>query len=288
MALIKCPECEREISSLAPICPHCGCVITVCPDCGAVYAGNKVVCDNCGCKLQTKSEGTAAAQKSKGESDKTIARLKLLDVTESVIAIFCIILLCISLILAFYFIPHKADIIMQSAEDVFQMKSKCGDLRSLIIVAVVFGCIFGGTPVFIVINRRIFAHFLRGDREVYRTYLLSAPKRKGSMYFAVGFLELPETSIRIYIFSFLSFAMTLIGSILLGVWAMGAVDNFWLQYFWAIDMKSVKFVWDFKDIMFILGVGLWIIGYVVDIVCIRVCYSETCCNNIYLEMSKEK
>ena len=25
MALIKCPECEREISDKAEACPHCGC-----------------------------------------------------------------------------------------------------------------------------------------------------------------------------------------------------------------------------------------------------------------------
>ena len=28
MALIKCPECGREISDKAPQCPHCGCPIT--------------------------------------------------------------------------------------------------------------------------------------------------------------------------------------------------------------------------------------------------------------------
>lgn len=25
MALIKCPECGREISDNATVCPHCGC-----------------------------------------------------------------------------------------------------------------------------------------------------------------------------------------------------------------------------------------------------------------------
>lgn len=28
MALIKCPECEKEISDKAPACPHCGCPLT--------------------------------------------------------------------------------------------------------------------------------------------------------------------------------------------------------------------------------------------------------------------
>ena len=25
MALIECPECNKEISDKAPACPHCGC-----------------------------------------------------------------------------------------------------------------------------------------------------------------------------------------------------------------------------------------------------------------------
>ena len=44
MALIKCPECGKEISDKAAACPNCGCpasefnkteVDTKCPECGA-------------------------------------------------------------------------------------------------------------------------------------------------------------------------------------------------------------------------------------------------------------
>ena len=32
MALIKCPECHKEISDKAPTCPHCGCPLSNNPE----------------------------------------------------------------------------------------------------------------------------------------------------------------------------------------------------------------------------------------------------------------
>lgn len=50
MALVKCQECNKEISDQASNCPHCGCPIvsyTYCSNCGAnVINGN--ICSNCG------------------------------------------------------------------------------------------------------------------------------------------------------------------------------------------------------------------------------------------------
>ncbi len=51
MAIIKCPECGRQISDKAPTCPHCGVEIagkiTKCPHCGEVYFSNMEMCPNC-------------------------------------------------------------------------------------------------------------------------------------------------------------------------------------------------------------------------------------------------
>ncbi|MBM6991705.1 MAG: zinc ribbon domain-containing protein [Prevotella sp.] len=51
MAIIKCPECGRQISDKAPVCPNCGVEIagkiTKCPQCGEVYFNNQEVCPNC-------------------------------------------------------------------------------------------------------------------------------------------------------------------------------------------------------------------------------------------------
>lgn len=51
MAIIKCPECGRQISDKAPVCPNCGVEIAgkiiKCPQCGEIYFNNQEVCPNC-------------------------------------------------------------------------------------------------------------------------------------------------------------------------------------------------------------------------------------------------
>lgn len=48
MAMISCPECGNQISTLSPNCIHCGCPINVCPECNAVITGEVSVCGHCG------------------------------------------------------------------------------------------------------------------------------------------------------------------------------------------------------------------------------------------------
>ena len=57
MALIKCSECKKEISSSAKVCPHCGYKneSKTCPECGAVVKANDNVCPECGFPLQKKN-----------------------------------------------------------------------------------------------------------------------------------------------------------------------------------------------------------------------------------------
>lgn len=51
MAMIKCPECGRQISDRAPFCPNCGVAIagkiTKCPQCGEIYFSDQEMCPNC-------------------------------------------------------------------------------------------------------------------------------------------------------------------------------------------------------------------------------------------------
>ena len=51
MAIIKCPECGRQISDKAPICPNCGVEIAgkiiKCPHCGEIYFSSQEMCPNC-------------------------------------------------------------------------------------------------------------------------------------------------------------------------------------------------------------------------------------------------
>lgn len=63
MALIKCPECQSEVSDKAKTCPKCGYPIdeiaknepsstgmNICPKCGKIIAG-KEKCPDCGTKM---------------------------------------------------------------------------------------------------------------------------------------------------------------------------------------------------------------------------------------------
>lgn len=54
MALIKCPECGKEISDKAEKCPHCGKILQtkqkniICPECKEILNENEKVCHKCG------------------------------------------------------------------------------------------------------------------------------------------------------------------------------------------------------------------------------------------------
>ncbi len=51
MAIIKCPECGRQISDKAPVCPNCGVEIAgktiKCTQCGEIYFCDQNMCPNC-------------------------------------------------------------------------------------------------------------------------------------------------------------------------------------------------------------------------------------------------
>lgn len=57
MALIKCPECDKEISSSAKVCPNCGYKneFKTCPECGVVVKATDNMCPECGYPLQKKN-----------------------------------------------------------------------------------------------------------------------------------------------------------------------------------------------------------------------------------------
>lgn len=57
MALIKCSECNKDISSTAKVCPHCGHKNdnTTCPECGTVVKSSDNTCPECGFPLQKKN-----------------------------------------------------------------------------------------------------------------------------------------------------------------------------------------------------------------------------------------
>lgn len=70
MALIKCPECRKEISDKAIVCPQCGktaaCVdpaledakSVICEECGAEIPEGAAACPNCGNPVSSDAETT--------------------------------------------------------------------------------------------------------------------------------------------------------------------------------------------------------------------------------------
>ena len=57
MALIKCVECGKEVSSSAKVCPHCGIKLNLssCPECGVRLKGDETVCPDCGYPIKNKT-----------------------------------------------------------------------------------------------------------------------------------------------------------------------------------------------------------------------------------------
>lgn len=64
MALIKCPNCESEISSKATKCPNCGYDLLnveefICKECGTKYSNSKISCPKCGCPKEDATDNSA-------------------------------------------------------------------------------------------------------------------------------------------------------------------------------------------------------------------------------------
>lgn len=60
MALIKCKECGKEISSSAKTCPHCGIKLEIssCPECGKKLKGDETNCPDCGYPITKKTNSS--------------------------------------------------------------------------------------------------------------------------------------------------------------------------------------------------------------------------------------
>lgn len=68
MALIKCPNCEKEISDISTTCIHCGYTLAenaplLCSECGMELAPDATVCQNCGCPVEHTDTEDNAIQK---------------------------------------------------------------------------------------------------------------------------------------------------------------------------------------------------------------------------------
>ncbi len=69
MSIIKCPECQQPVSTMAGTCPHCGTPIagniTKCPSCQNFILKEQEVCPHCGKAIQTPAEPQVATAQTK-------------------------------------------------------------------------------------------------------------------------------------------------------------------------------------------------------------------------------
>ena len=100
MALIKCPDCGKDVSDSAKNCIHCGCVLkeeTIkCPECGTETPSSAEACGNCGYGFDKSTESNTnpvIVKEAKGALSK-----KLLTVS----AIIFLVIALLTIILSFF------------------------------------------------------------------------------------------------------------------------------------------------------------------------------------------
>ena len=108
MALIKCPECKKEISDKATQCIHCGCPIEnktkyYCEECGKEILETDKVCSNCGCPNSNTSSNKVEKQAKnkfliKSIRDTTLKKFRIFYRTVGILGIIGIILFVITVI----------------------------------------------------------------------------------------------------------------------------------------------------------------------------------------------
>ncbi len=83
MAIINCPECEKEISDKAKKCVHCGKVfieetepVLRCVDCGAILGKADESCAKCGCPVEKERNGNGDREIPLGTADIDVRKKK--------------------------------------------------------------------------------------------------------------------------------------------------------------------------------------------------------------------
>ena len=69
MAMIQCPQCEKQISDQAEVCVHCGYKLKkelyYCKECGGILEETDKICPHCGCPLEEKVNKDTRKKKKK-------------------------------------------------------------------------------------------------------------------------------------------------------------------------------------------------------------------------------
>ncbi len=99
MALIKCPECGKQMSDKAEACPHCGCPVEpkrFCPECGKQIEQNIKECPHCGYPFE---EETSENEEPKKETKNNSSKYLLIGV--------CCLLVVVGIIVAIIIVSNS-------------------------------------------------------------------------------------------------------------------------------------------------------------------------------------
>lgn len=139
MALIICPECGQNVSSLAKACPHCGCKFIVCPECGNAHVLSADCCSECGYDFkkavnqQVHSEkDNADMDKFKQRIDKNRTSLKTVKILYISILVLSVIALLLPVLIILIWSPQG------NSYDLNQFKEMCNVITGLTVIGMVF------------------------------------------------------------------------------------------------------------------------------------------------------
>lgn len=261
MAMIKCPECGEEISSNARACPHCGCAVTVCPDCGAVYAGEKETCAQCGCVLEKRTAMPSAPPPAAGKVDEFKNRAERFQIIVKVIGLVCTLLLLAAVIVIFFALPNMAKGLKEEGLELSEMKRRYESTRTVIILCAVALSVYGSEILLSVVAQHIFGLRIKSAQDSYKKLGFDVDVKESVDFMcAVEFAQAPERAVKRYALAFLMFLVDAVGAILLCVWAIAAIENFFTEWMWAYNPSEIKLQWNFTDVRFIAGCALILLG----------------------------
>lgn len=136
MALIKCPECKKEVSDKAVSCPNCGYQIPkkeFCRSCGAQINQGVAFCPQCGAEVEPRNNGGEYYSRTPQYANYNNEKINGLCLSGMIVSI------C-SLFLDFFGLTAITGIVLSSI-GLSQVKGTYGKNRNFAIAGIIIGSI---------------------------------------------------------------------------------------------------------------------------------------------------
>lgn len=149
MALIKCPECGKEVSSNANQCIHCGCKFTVCPECGNITVGEVSICQQCGYSFKKNATVNKPAEEdnSKLEGDLLKQWQNASPVDKTLMKVSKVVKIAVGILSFVFLIIAAIKIITWSKSDELEQLLTFNKTTNTIKSMIALACIFDITDI---------------------------------------------------------------------------------------------------------------------------------------------